>query len=254
MGSFSDYLEDELLDHILGTGAWTPPTTVYLALSKADPTDAGSGLNEPGENYARKTIAFGAAASRSVTQSGTVTFDQATGNWGTITHYALMSAVTSGNMLAHGSLSASKEIVTGNTPSVAASEVVVSFNSGAVFTTYANQILDFAFRNQSLSQPTIYCGLSTTVPDDTGNVTEPGQNYARVAHSAWDASSGGASENTGAITFTQANASWGTITYTFLAAASTAGTLMFYGNVTDQAVGSGDTVEFADGAFDITLS
>ena len=30
MSAMSDYLENEILDHILGTGAYTAPTTVYV--------------------------------------------------------------------------------------------------------------------------------------------------------------------------------------------------------------------------------
>ena len=43
MAEMSNYLEEKLLDHTLGTSAYTHPSTVYLALHTADPTDAGSG-------------------------------------------------------------------------------------------------------------------------------------------------------------------------------------------------------------------
>ena len=33
MSAMSDYLENEILDHILATGAYTMPTTVYVGLS-----------------------------------------------------------------------------------------------------------------------------------------------------------------------------------------------------------------------------
>ena len=59
MGSIADYLENELSDHVMGVGAYTPPATVYLGLSTADPTDDASGLAEPsGNGYARESIAF----------------------------------------------------------------------------------------------------------------------------------------------------------------------------------------------------
>lgn len=66
MGSLSDYSENELLDHLCNA-AYTPPATVYLGFSTADPTDDASGIAEPaGGNYGRKAIAFDAAASRKV--------------------------------------------------------------------------------------------------------------------------------------------------------------------------------------------
>jgi hypothetical protein len=96
----SDFSELELLDHVFNA-AYTPAATVYMALGTADSTHAGTGLAEPsGDGYARKAITFGAAASRRVTQSAAVTYDQATGAWGTIAHWAVMDALTSGNVLA----------------------------------------------------------------------------------------------------------------------------------------------------------
>lgn len=260
MGSISDYLENELLDHVLGVGAYTPASTVYIGLSTADPTDDGSGLAEPsGNNYAREAITFSAAASRKVENSGTITFNQASGSWGTITHYALFDALSGGNMLAHGSLAVSKSVVSGNTPSIASAEVDVEFSSGDVSNYLANALLDFAFRNQSYSQPTIYAALCTAAvtDSDTGSsITEPsGNNYARKAHSAWDTASGGASENNGALTFNTPSGSWGLCTDVAILDAATAGNLLFYSDdIVDQTPGDGDTVQFPDGDLDITLS
>ena len=53
MGSFSDYWENEVLDHLFGKGGYSPPA-IHLALSTADPGDDGTGLSEPsGDGYAR---------------------------------------------------------------------------------------------------------------------------------------------------------------------------------------------------------
>jgi hypothetical protein len=113
MGSFSDYWENKILDHIFGKGSYTPPT-IYVGFSTADPTDSGTGLTEPsGNGYARvQTSAsdWNTAANGSLNNAGNITFAQASGNWGTITHFALFDAATAGNMLAHGALSQSKSI------------------------------------------------------------------------------------------------------------------------------------------------
>lgn len=39
-----------------------------------------------------------------------ITFPQASGSWGTITHFGIFDAATSGNLLMHGALSASKTV------------------------------------------------------------------------------------------------------------------------------------------------
>lgn len=41
MGSLTNYLELELLDHVLNNAAYTPAATLYLALATADPTALG---------------------------------------------------------------------------------------------------------------------------------------------------------------------------------------------------------------------
>src|SRR3990172_8390065 len=108
MGSLSNFGEDSFLNQITTNTAYTPVATVYLALATADPTDAGTGASMSevpnSGSYARTAIAFGAASARRVTQSGAVVFPEATGSWGTVTHWAILDSAThgAGNMLAAG--------------------------------------------------------------------------------------------------------------------------------------------------------
>ena len=115
-GSFSDYLELELLDHVLLTGAYTQPTHLYVALFTVAPTDAGGGTEVSGGSYARKLHdTWDAAASGASENTGAITFDQATGDWGECVAFALFDALTAGNMLGWGDLSASKTVNSGDT-------------------------------------------------------------------------------------------------------------------------------------------
>ena len=131
MGSLSNYLEDELLDHVFGKGSFTPPT-IYVALSTADPLDSGSGLADPsGNGYARVQTTgadWNAASDGAIDNANTITFNEATGNWGTITHFALMDAASGGNLLVHGALSISKSISSGDTVKFAAGDLDVSLD------------------------------------------------------------------------------------------------------------------------------
>ena len=43
MSAMSDYLENEILDHILSTGAFTMPSNVYVGLSTGSFGDNNSG-------------------------------------------------------------------------------------------------------------------------------------------------------------------------------------------------------------------
>ncbi len=113
MGSFADYWENKILDHIFGKGDYAPPT-IYVGLSTADPLDSASGLSEPdGNGYARAQTSasdWNAASGGSLDNADDVTFAEATGNWGTVTHFALFDAATGGNMLAHGTLSQPRSV------------------------------------------------------------------------------------------------------------------------------------------------
>jgi len=267
MGSLSDFAENELLDHVCN-GSYDPPATIYLALSTADPADDASGLSEPsGNGYTRKAIAFSAAASRKVEQDGQVAFDEATGAWGTITHWAVMDADSAGNMLAHGAFSPSKEVVANNTPSVATTEVYVEFSAGEISDYLANKLLDFLFRDQAFAQPDTYVALTTATvadDDDGDTITEvSGGSYARKqvnqnggASPTWDAAAAGIVDNTHAVTFAEATASWGTVTSAAILDAASSGNLLFYDNdeVADQAVSTSDVVEFGAGELDVQLT
>lgn len=131
MGGFSDYWENKILDHIFGKSSYTPPT-IYVGLSTADPTDAGSGLAEPsGNGYARVQTSssdWNAASNGSLENAGNITFAQATGNWGTITHFALFDAATAGNMLAYGALNQPRSIGESDTARFEAGDLQISLD------------------------------------------------------------------------------------------------------------------------------
>lgn len=131
MGSFSDFWEDEILDHLFGNGSYTPPT-IYVGLSTADPTDDASGLAEPsGNGYARVETAgsdWDTSSGGATANTNAVTFPEASGAWGNCTHFALFDAATDGNMLAHGTLDAARNIVSGQTPRFAAGELDVTLD------------------------------------------------------------------------------------------------------------------------------
>jgi hypothetical protein len=131
MGSFSDYWENEILDHLFGKGNYTPPT-IYVGLSTAEPGDDGSGLSEPsGDGYARVQTSgsdWNAASGGQLDNANDITFPEATGSWGTVTHFALFDAASGGSMLAHGSLSGSKAIGSGDTARFAAGDLDVSLD------------------------------------------------------------------------------------------------------------------------------
>jgi len=276
MGSISDSLEQDLLDHVLNQVTYTPASTVYVALCTADPTDAGTGASMSecanANGYQRTAITFLAAASRAVVQTGAVTFPQASGGgWGTVSHWGIVSTQThgAGDLLAHGAFTASKTINDGDTPSIATSEIDVTFSAGDISDYLAEALLDFVFRNQAFSSPDTYVGFATETVEDTdtgSSITEvSGGSYARElvdenggSSPTWDLASGTTPtlvDNGAEIAFTTATASWGTITSVVICDAVSAGNLLFYDNtMADKSVGNGDTAKFPAGDLDVTLT
>ena len=117
MAALSDYAEKLLLDWMMTNGSATRPTAWYVALYTAAPSDSGGGTEVSGSGYARQAVTFDAASTPGGTTSntGAVSFTAAGGSWGTITHIGIHDALSSGNLLWHGSMTASKTIADGDT-------------------------------------------------------------------------------------------------------------------------------------------
>jgi hypothetical protein len=130
-GSKSDYLENEVLDHVLGGGDYTRPGTVYIALFTAAPTDAGGGTEVTGGSYARVAVTnnatnWPAASSGSKSNGVAFTFTQATANWGTVVAFGIFDAASSGNLLYWGDLTASKSVEIGDTAEFAIGGITIT--------------------------------------------------------------------------------------------------------------------------------
>lgn len=135
MGSFSDYLEDGLLDHIFGTGEGQTDNIFaqpdkYVALCTVAVTDTGTGstITEPTSNsYARVVMATWDASSGGATENtNDILFAQATGSWGTILDFAICDASTVGNVLCYGALTISKSVASGDTPKFATGDLDIT--------------------------------------------------------------------------------------------------------------------------------
>jgi len=116
--SKSDYAEKLTLNWLLRTGSApnTQPAAIYVALFTATPSDTGGGTEVTGGSYARQAATFAAASTTSgVTTSAT----SAALNWtnmptAVVTSVGVYDAVTGGNLLYYGNLSASKSLTSGD--------------------------------------------------------------------------------------------------------------------------------------------
>ena len=127
--AFSDWAEHRVLEYFLRTNTNFTPQQVYAALFLSATTDAGGGTEVPAANsYARTAITFGAAQTPGGTSNNSVdiTFPQAAGDWGTITHLGIFDRSTTGNLIFHGALANTKLVQSGDTFKIPAGNLVVT--------------------------------------------------------------------------------------------------------------------------------
>jgi hypothetical protein len=133
--NLSDYLENELLDHVTGKTAYTMPTP-YLALFTTLPGEDGTGgveVSTSGTAYARQACSgatWNAASGGSISTASDVTFPAATASWGTIVGVGLYDGDVegAGNLLWYGTVGTSKTIDSGDTAKVSAGDLTLSLN------------------------------------------------------------------------------------------------------------------------------
>lgn len=137
MSAASNHAENLALNFLLTTSTATRPTEFFLALFTNTSGNAETNLeagtltdevSDSGTAYTRKAIAFDDAVSGTCVSDGTVTFDAATADFGTITHVAVMdgSTVGSDNVLFYGAVTTPKTIETGDTFQVTDGNLTVS--------------------------------------------------------------------------------------------------------------------------------
>ena len=126
MAEMSNFLENALINATLRNTSYTSPAVVYVGLYTSDPTDANTGTEVSGGSYARTAVTFGAPSNGVTTNSAAVEFPQATGTWGTVGWIGILDASTSGNLLYHTALDASKTIASGDIFKIATGSLSVT--------------------------------------------------------------------------------------------------------------------------------
>lgn len=140
MGSFSNYLEAAILQHVFTTGLTgsalaVPDKFVALCTMTVYDTSTGAQLIEPSaaSGYTRiQCETWDDPSGFGVTENtGAIEFDQATtGGWGKITDFAIVDAsdLSAGNVLAFGKLTLSKSVASGDTPKFATGDLDITLD------------------------------------------------------------------------------------------------------------------------------
>lgn len=127
--SFSNTSETNVLTWTFTATAVTRPTAWYLALYTAAPGEAGGGteVSTVSTGYARQSVAF-TVTGDTASNSAAVEWPTATASWGVITHVAVLDALTTGNMLAYATLTASKTIASGDVLRIPLGDLDITLN------------------------------------------------------------------------------------------------------------------------------
>lgn len=111
MSAASNYLENEVLDHILATAAFSAPSNVYVQLHTGDPgEDCTSNV---ATETTRQEATFSAASGGSAALASTVSWTDVAATE-TYSHFSLWDASTSGNPILYGALSSSVSVTDGD--------------------------------------------------------------------------------------------------------------------------------------------
>lgn len=156
MAAWSDFAENKLIDWFFrgqaigitgaSAAAGTGPTSLYVGLLTAAPSDTGGGTEVSGGSYARVTVASSMAnwagtqsAGSTTASSGTggttsnnstITFPAPTANWGVVTHVGVYDASSGGNLMFYMALTVSKTINNGDAaPSYAAAALTFQIDN-----------------------------------------------------------------------------------------------------------------------------
>lgn len=133
--NFNEYLRNTLLNEAFGGTAWTPPATLYIGLSTTAIADNGTGATEPTGGYARQAVTnnktnftTATGATNEVSNSTEISFPEATGAWGTITHFFVSDALTGGNVLTSGALTTAKTVASGDIANFPIGSIVINLD------------------------------------------------------------------------------------------------------------------------------
>lgn len=140
--ALSDYAENKIVDALFRAQALGAPATLYFGLSTTACSDSSFGTEVTGGSYARKDVTAALAnfagtqsAGSTTASSGTggqtsnnaaITFVTPTAGWGTVTHWFIADAASSGNVWVCDDLTTSKTINSGDTVSFAIAAMTVT--------------------------------------------------------------------------------------------------------------------------------
>ncbi len=266
----TNYTEENFLNVLKGT-TFSAPTSLYIGLYTANPTDAGIQTNEIYyTGYTRKQITFDAPVLSTfngvsqwcIKNSAEITFPTTPANMTAITatYVGISDSSTrqGGHMLLYGSLERNLTIVGDEAPVFVKGEVIF-YTSGNLSDVYKKKYLN-AFRGTSITGFTPYMALWHGNPETNGSkeLGGSGTNYARVPFSFSAISPNGDKsqmQNASEFAFARASTDWAQqdLTHRVIYDAKTGGNPVWIQSGNSKTISRGRKVIFRAGDVKVTI-
>jgi hypothetical protein len=123
MSAATNYLENEVLDHVLGTGSWTMPTATYIKLHTGSPGEDATG--NAATETTREEANWNAASGGTAALNATVTWT-AVSTSETYSHFSVWDHISAGNPLVYGALDAPVAVTAGGTFNLTACPITLA--------------------------------------------------------------------------------------------------------------------------------
>lgn len=261
-GSFSNYAENKILDHIFG-GTSMSAGSLYLGYFITGCDDNGPGAEPSGGGYARMEVGpayWQTSTAQLTTNIQDIIMPRATGNHGNIVGLGLFDSSVGGNFLAYFPAEDTTLIETRDSLVILNGGLIHQFNPGGFSNYLKNGILNHVYKAIPLPTfPTLYVGWMTSAPSDAAAGTEPSVGgYLRIATANngvnYSSTSGGKKENATSVQFAIATAAQGTASHLGFWTAETGGQFLAYGALApSKVIGANDQLILLAGDIEITL-
>lgn len=119
-------IENQLLDALVGTAAYSVTTPIKLALMTANGNDSTPGTEVTGGSYARQDITFSSASNGSIANASAISFTGMPAC--TVVGIEIWDSAGSPKRLAYGPLTNSRTVESGDTVQFASSSVTLSLS------------------------------------------------------------------------------------------------------------------------------
>lgn len=268
IGALTNYLENNLINHILRDITYTSGASVWVALYTVSPSDSKKIGEVSGGGYTRQNAYFYVSGT-SASNIFPIEFPEATGAWGNIVGVGIMDAATDGNMLYWGVLNNTIGINTGEIFSIGGNMLNIQLrgsSKGGWGAGIPEQILEDTLSYGTFPSPgsSVYLATGSGLVYDTDytfvswNETS-GTGYSRKQISgtgSWASPTSGSTYNLNDVIFSTPpiTGNWGRITHIVLYDSPTSGNTLLWGRLLFPIyITDGDGLKFSAGNIDVVL-